>query len=60
MKERNVPGRFSGKNLVFSKWALMWYFRGVMAQNGPSNRVIPILIENGLKDFPDFAHELRG
>ena len=60
MRARNVHGRFSGKNPVFPKWALMWYFRGLMAQNGPSNRVIPILLENGSKDFSDFLHEVRG
>ena len=26
-----------------------------MTQNGPSNKVIPILLENGSKDFPDFG-----
>ena len=31
-----------------------------MARNGPSNRVIPILLENGSKDFSDFWHEVRG
>ena len=30
-----------------------------MAQNGPSNRVITILLENGSKDFSDFLHEVR-
>ena len=55
-----MHGRFSGKNPVFPKWARMWYFRGLMAQNGPSNRVIPILLENGSKDFSDFLHEVRG
>ena len=34
---------FREKSSFFPKWALMWYFRGLMAQNGPSNRVIPIL-----------------
>ena len=60
MRARNVLGRFSGENLVFPKWALMWYFRGLLAQNGPSNRVISLILENGSKDFPDFLHEVRG
>ena len=54
-----MRGRFSWKNLVFPKWALMWYFRGLMAQNGPYNRVIPILLKNGSEDFSDFLHEVR-
>ena len=58
-EDKKRAQRFAGKNLVFPKWALKWYFRGLMAQNGPSNRVIPILLENGSKDFSDFLHEVR-
>ena len=31
-----------------------------MTENGPRNRVIPILPENGSKDFSNFWHEVRG
>ena len=56
-KKRARP--FLREKSGFSKMG-MWYFRGLMAQNGPSNRVIPILLENGSKDFSDFLHEVRG
>ena len=39
-----MHGCFSGKNPVFPKWAVMWHFRGLLAQNGQSNRVISILL----------------
>ena len=57
MRARNVHCRFSGKNPVFPKWALMWYFRGLLAQNGPSNRVISILLEQGVYN-PTISYNL--